>query len=529
MKGEKRVKVSRAEGQTKEGSSITRRQFIKRTGLAGATVLVGVGSGARVNAVAPPKTWDKEADVVVVGYGGAGAAAAIEAHDAAAKVLILEKMPAAGGNTAVSGGIVYGANTSVQKALGIEDTAEEMYKYYMAVGENMLDPERIKFQSQEYGKTIEWLLGMGVEVPIKLGRPGLYICGAEQKFAHVTPPKPRGHETKGEGGALFGVLRKAVTAQKIETLLRTSAKELIVRDEKEVIGILAESRGKTLHIKANKGVILTSGGFSYSKEMRKIYRPDLLEAVSYCAPGLTGDGIRMAQAIGGDLENMGNAYRLNVVAKVSPERGALVLPLLVHPCFMVNKKGKRFVSEGEFYEYIVEALLKQEGKLAYVFFDESVRKKGGKGLAYGFSSDLSAELESGVAKKANSISDLGGLMGIDRTTLEETVNKVNANAKAGEDPEFGRKKGLGPVETPPFYCVEVRVGLSDTVGGLKTDLQAKVIDVFGRVIPRLYAAGSTTDGWMFKIYPGSGTYIGNALTFGRIAGKRAAAEQPWKA
>jgi fumarate reductase flavoprotein subunit len=508
------------------GTAITRRQFVTGTGLAGAALLAGIGAPAKSNAAAAPQKWDKETDVIVVGYGAAGGTAAIEAHDAGAKVLLLDKMPAAGGNTAISGGILYGANTSVQRGVGVFDSAEEMYKYYMAVGENMLDPARVKFASENYGKTIEWLIALGVDIPHKLGRPGLYVSGAEQKFTHITPAKPRGHEVTGAGGGLFTAVRKAVDTRKIETLLRTEAKELIISGEREVIGLIAESRGKRMSIKARKGVILTSGGFSYSKEMRRNYRPDLMEAVSYCAPGLTGDGIRLALALGADLENMGNAYRVNVVAKVSPERGALVLPLLEHPCIMINKKGKRFVSEGEFYEYIVSELIKQEGRLAYIIFDENVKTKGGKELAYGFSKDLGPEMEAGVVRKAGTIRELAGLMGVDPRVLDETVAKVNDGVKAGKDPEFGRKKGFGAVATPPFYFLEARVGLSDTVGGLKTDLDARVIDVFGKPIPRLYAAGTVADGWMFKVYPGSGTYLGNAFCFGRIAGKKAAAEKP---
>ncbi len=507
-------------------SGITRRSLIKGAAVgAGAATLASLGMH-EAKAAPPPKKWDREADVVVVGFGAGGAAAAITAHDAGSQVLILEKMPVAGGNTAVSGGIVYGANTPLQKSLGIQDSPEEMFKYYTAVGEGMLDPARVKLQSEQYGKTIEWLLGLGWDVPAKLGRPGLYISGAEEQFASVTPPKPRGHETNGTGPALFATLRKAANQRKIQTLLETEARELVANDRKEVLGLVAESRGKTIFIKARKAVILTTGGFSYSKEMKRIFKPDLLEAVSYCAPGLTGDGIRMAQDLGATLENIGNAYRVNIVAKIGPERGALILPLLLNPCLMVNKKGKRFVNEGEFYEYLVAELLKQDGKVAFAVFDEAVRKKG-VALAYGFSKELNSEIQAGVVKKAETIGELSKMMGVDSAALEETVNKLNANAKQGQDPEFGRKKGLGVVETPPFYFVETRAGVGDTVGGLRTGLDAKVIDVFGKPIPRLYAAGSTTGGWMFKMYPGSGTYIGNALNFGRIAGKNAAAEKFW--
>ena len=118
-------------------------------------------------------------------------------------------------------------------------------------------------------------------------------------------------------------------------------------------------------------------------------------------------------------------------------------------------------------------------------------------------------------------------MGINPETLEETVSKVNKYAMEGNNRDFGRKKGLGSVRTPPFYCVEGRGGVSDTVGGLKTNSKAEAVNVFGKIIPRLYAAGSTTDGWMFKMYPGSGTYICNAINFGRIAGENAAALKPW--
>jgi len=320
-------------------------------------------------------------------------------------------------------------------------------------------------------------------------------------------------------------LRKAVEARKAATLFRTTVKKLVANDNKEVLGILAtDRRGRDIYVRARKAVILASGGFSYNKEMRRIFRPDLMEAVSYCAPGLTGDGIRMAWDLGATLENMSNAYRVNLVAKVTAERGALVLPLLTNPCILVNKNGKRFVSEDAFYEYLAAALLKQEGRYGFIVFDEAVRKKG-MPLAYGFSRDLRPELEAGIAKKAETVGELAKLLGMDAAALQGTIDKVNADAKLGRDSEFGRQKEFGAVDTAPYYAVEVRTGLSDTVGGLKTNLRAQVVDVFGEVIPRLYAAGSTTDGWMFKMYPGSGTYIGNALNFGRIAANNAVAEK----
>ena len=467
-----------------------------------------------------PEKWDKEADVVVVGFGGAGGSAAIAAHDAGAEVLVLEKMPVPGGQTVVSGGVVYGCNTSVQEANGVTDSAAEMYEYYMAVGEGELDPARMRMVSEKSGETIEWLIGLGVEFPT------LYLSGAEASFADLTPPKPRGHSAG--GAALFGTLGDEVEARGIEVLVETPATKLIADPRRQVLGVVADSAEKELNIKARKGVILASGSFGSNQEMIKLYGPDLRGAVSYAVPGLTGDGILMAEALGANLDNIGHAFRVQPVIKTSPGFGGMILPLFEHTCVLVNEAGKRFVDEGIFYEYLTKALLEQEGRHAYAIFDEDVKKLGGTAVGYFLSKDLSSEIEAGSIKKADTISELAALVGLDPATLEETVNKVNQYAAQGTDPEFGRETGLGAVQTPPFYCIEALPGVGVTAGGLKTTVDAKVTDVFGEVIPRLYGAGDTIGGWCFEMYPGSGTAILNGILFGRLAGENAAAQEPWE-
>ena len=193
----------------------------------------------------------------------------------------------------------------------------------------------------------------------------------------------------------------------------------------------------------------------------------------------------------------------------------------------VNKKGKRFTDESGFYNYVAYDMLLPGNLPNYVIFDEKVRT-GGTEIWPPWSGNNNQDIEDGTTKKAETIRELAEKIGIDPDTLEETVSHYNENAERGLDPEFGKTSDLAPINTPPFYAFERIVGITSTLGGLKINTTAQVINVNGTVIPRLYAGGETAGGAIGLNYPASGTALQNAICFGRIAGKNAGAETSWE-
>jgi len=514
---------------------ITRREFVKGAAAgaaAGAAMVAGAGILASCDSETeaepePQIKWDNEADVVVVGFGGAGAAAAIEAAEAGTKVLLLEKGPVEGGATAICGGIIYGAGTSVQAAAGIEDSVEEMYKFWIACGGDLVDPDLVRLVSENAGPNIEWLIGIGCDFPAEK----LYMSGAEgiEPYASITPPKKRGHWHAGQGFTgtqLFRTMGETAKAKGAEVMLQTSAEQLITNAGGEVLGLKANSAGKMINIRANKAVILASGGYARNKEMLKAYSfEEGYKGVASTTPTVTGDGIILAQALGADLLGMSEMCSLPAV-KIDAGNldntvscsGSLIF---------VNERGKRFCDETVHYDVVCDAITRQH--TAFAIFDAEKITGGGKSVAAVFSDDLAQEIGNGLVKQADSIADLAAKLGIKASFLEETINRWNASAEQGEDPEFGRARSLTAIKTPPFYATEVTIGIVDNTGGLRVNTSFQVIDIFGKVIPRLYAAGpGMVGGIIGSIYPGSGSAIAVAVCSGRIAGKKAADEEPWE-
>ncbi len=530
---------------------LTRREFMKGAAIASAAAATAGVLGAAPAAAAPvPDKWDFETDVVVVGFGGAGGAAAIEAADAGAKVIILEKTPTPGGSTSLCAGIFYAAGTTLQKAAGITDSPDEMYKYWMVMGNGLSDPALVRVMADNAAPTFEWIKGMGAQFysgvneyggipPIKpLAEDagwGLYYSGAEPdpEATAVTPPKVRGHvvrpvqptwpyppknptaptpvgPTRGTG--FFKPLWEGVQKRGIQVLLETRALELITDSVKnEVLGVKADNKGKIVNIKARRGVALTAGGFVMNKDLAKYYCQEAVLPTNYTASD-TGDGILMGMAIGAGTANMGHT-----LLSLSVNQGAI----------LVNTGGRRFVDE-TLYRVAAEVWKGQRDWLAWEIGDSVI--KG----AY-----------AGQVIEAPTIKELATKIGIDPTVLEDTVNFYNKSVEAGKDLEFGKTRrsrhgapasqGLLPIQKPPFYAIKKDVNTlvssqGITMGGLRINTKAQVLfQVTDKPIARLYAAGGTSGGLMGDMYPGSGSAVGQALTFGRIAGKNVAAEKPWDA
>lgn len=488
----------------------------------GATVLLGSMGNAFAATSRVPKKWDITTDVVIIGFGGAGAAAAIEAHDTGAKVLILEKTPIAGGSTTLSGGIVYAAGTSVQKKAGITDSADGMYKYWMAVNNNLVEPEIARYLADNSADTIDWLIKLGVEFKPE----ALYLSGLEVQFASVTPPVKRGHLATGRGGAIMAALVKAVKERKIDVRYQVSAERLFLNPKGEVIGVSAIRNGKKISIKARRGVMIASGGMTRSRELTKKYFPTHLEAVPVSGLGTSGDGIRMAQKIGATIVT-GAIDPPDALPGIEIKKGSLVKMLSYphffnkYPSVMVNEKARRFMDETEYYMTSNPRILKQ--KKAYIIFDKR-GWAGGETIGYGFSKGLKEEVEAGAIKSAQTIPELAKLAGLDADELAKTLDKYNKAAAAGSDEEFGKQKALLPLDNPPYYICTAGVSLVLFLAGLSHNVKSQVLGPYGEPIPRLYSAGETN--WVFAAYPGSGAMLINCFLYGRVAGRNLAAQKP---
>lgn len=469
--------------------------------------------------------WDEVVDVVIVGFGTAGAVGAIEASDNGASVTILEKMPIGGGTTVMSGGVIYASETPIQRGAGVTDSAGEMYSYLMATGKGLNRPELVRLFAKQSGENIEWLIEQGVNVLPYVLNSG---CERHPEYACITPPKRRAHLVKGMGEGLFKTLEKSVEERGIEVLLETPVTDLIT-EGREVIGVIAQSAWGETSIRAKRGVILATGGFMYNKEMLLRYCQKGYRSLPEGNPGDEGDGIRMGRELGADLWAMTETAGLPAVSIPGQN---LARPLVVNyyhfPCILVNQAGRRFVNEGDYYEFVNDALIELEGgPPAYVIFDESVRMQAKDKIVKYFSSDLKKEIEEGLVIQASTVENLAVRVGIDPTRLKKTFDQHNAYSRTGRDLDFGKTEemGLMPLDASPFYAIQVYPGIIATTGGLKINVNAQVLDVGGNAIPRLYAAGRTEGGVIGRVFPGSGITLQDAICWGRIAGRHAASRR----
>ncbi len=512
----------------KEAKGISRRSLLKGT-MIGAVAAVGAGSLAGCGAEQAsnlPEKWDRETDIIVVGFGGAGAAAAIEAGKAGAKVLVLERMPVGGGSTALCGGIIYmGGGTPLQKATGFEDTLEGMYDYMFASAGHGADPEMVQTYVDHNMELYNWLTEIGVKfkeefLPGKWAVPpadqGLLYSGNETQpiFAAVTPPVPRGHHVQGAGNSgqiLWPPLQAATEAAGAEILTDTLAKRLVINSDGRVVGVVADVAGKEENIKASKGVILTAGGFFANKDMLAQHCPEFLQSKTITGTdGDDGSGIRMGQGAGGDVRMLGAAF-----GYASPYMyyQALVKGM------MVNHTGRRFIAEDHYGSFIGGALI-ESGPVGYVLFDDAVWAEVPDAVKQAVT----------LAGQADTIEELATSLGLNPTIVASSLATYNELAAQGQDPEYQKSPDyLVPLETGPFYALAL---LADyvggfTTGGLRINTQAQVLDETGTPVSGLYSAGRNAFAVTAENYPGSGTSVGEALIFGRIAGKGAAALEAW--
>lgn len=453
---------------------------------------------------------EKETDVVVIGAGGAGLAAAVSAHQNGAKVLVLEKMPMVGGNTIRSGAAYNAVDPKRQSALGIEDSIEKHYIQTYEGGDRLGKPELIRTLVENTYPALEWLEGMGMEFKDEI----FTVLGSLWPRAHK-PVKPLG---TGYIETYMNYINQH--SDEIEVMLNTRATELIVENDR-VIGVEAENKEGTVIAKANNGVIIATGGFGANINARNYYNnmwPDLTNLKTTNHPGATGDGMWMAEKIGANLMGMD---QIQLLPMGDPETGSLSgnIEQGVENRIFVNKDGNRFVDEGARRDVMTEALFEQKDSYMWVILDKHSYPTGD--TKNNFNETIDQLVEAGIAYKADTLEDLAKQIDVDPENLVRSVRTFNmAVEKIIADP-FGRTLFKDKIDTPPFYAGPRVPTVHHTMGGIEINKKAQVLDKNGNIIKGLYAAGEVTGG-----IHGSNRLGGNAIpdtvVFGKIAGENAA-------
>lgn len=450
---------------------------------------------------------NQQYNVVVVGSGGAGFSAAIEAKEAGKSVVLIEKMPAVGGNTLISGAEMNVPNNWVQKKLGIKgDSPEKMAEDTIKGGDKLGNPHMIQVMTEHALDAATWLKD---DIKVEFLDDQLFQFGGHSyKRALI----PKGHT----GQEVITKFKAKADKLDIPIKLNTTAKELVKEDDK-VTAVKAENKeGDIITYHAKDGVILTTGGFGSNVEMRKKYNPKMDESyMSTVTEGSTGDGIVMAEAIGADLTNMENIQTYPIC---NPKTG--VISLLADTRFdgaiLVNQEGNRFVEELERRDVISNAILKQTGGYTYQIWNDKINDISGTMSVH--EAEYNELKKQKLITKADTLEEAAEFFDIDVNNLKETVKKVNDYAKTGKDKDFNHRGKLVSLEEGPYYIEKAAPSVHHTMGGLIINDKTEVLDKEGKPIPGLYAAGELTG-----VIHGSNRLGGNAITdiivFGRIAGQ----------
>ena len=526
-------------------------------------------------------SWDHEVDVVVLGSGGAALTAALTAVVAGASVEVFEKSPTVGGTTAVSGGIVWipahnrcadreltvAAALQYLRAQSFGSMDDALVETFVRTGPAMLDfveaHSGLRFEVADgfpdYQPELPGgqpaggrSLSAGAFDLTRLGEWADRITSFPADWSNVgfdAETRARLHASADQQSEELCVAGAALIAGLLEGLLdagvtlRTNARacELVV-DAGEVTGVRI---GESVNVRARHGVILGTGGFEWDPVLVQAFlRGPMHGAVS--PPNNTGDGLRMAMALGADLANMGEAWWVPIVRIPDDtidgkQRSRSVRLERTRPrSIMVNQAGRRFVNEACDYNSMAGAFHYLDPRGGYVndrawmVFDSVHLQR------YGFLGIAPGEPVPDWFCESADLAELGAKTGIDADGLARTVEHWNRHVAAGADPDFGRGssaydgywgddtaatlagKTLGPIDTAPYYAVPVSVGAMGTKGGPRTDRDGRVLHVGGDPIPGLFAAGNAMAGVTGRAYGGAGGTIGPAMVFGFRAGYAAA-------
>ena len=475
------------------------------------------------------KHWDITTDVAVVGFGGAGACAAISAADQNANVTIFEAASAPGGSTALSGGDLYlggSGGTPVQRAAGFTDTTEDMIKYLMAANGPQASQEKIETYCEGALGHYRWLVDLGVpfkksavldRIIMPLTDDCLIFSGSEKAwpFNEQALPAPRGHhvQAKGDNGGqrLMDILTEEANNRGIDIRLDARVLHLITDNKAQVRGLTVRIDGKIFQVKANKGVVLCCGGFAMNESMIKDHAPLLAKCNTPIGnPNDNGSGIQMGISAGGNAINMHEAH---VTLPFYPPSS------LTYGIF-VNAQGQRFINEDAYHGRIGYFTLKEHETSHRIYLIISAEDYPDEH----FQSYLNAD----ICATGESIEELEAELEVPQGSLQSTVEAYNHYAKQKSDPSLHKHKDWIKPLLPPFAALDCTPGRGAyfpyfTLGGLETSVQGEALNFNKQKIIGLYAAGRTACG-VPRSASGysSGTSIGDATFSGRLAGYTAA-------
>ena len=405
---------------------------------------------------------DSSADIVVVGGGGSGLTAAIKAAEAGKSVILLEKMPMLGGNTAMATTAFYAVGSYTQESAETKASAEEFYDWLISRGTEAfpMDPNATRTIVERAPSAANWMMDIGMD----FGR-------VFNKFSHSPT------DGSAPGAPIIATLKAKMDELGIDYRLSNKATSILLDEAGNLSGIEVETPNGNYTISTD-AIILCAGGFAANPEMLAEYDERWATLGCSSSPGQNGDGIRMAMAIGADVVDMAN-IKVNPTVYYNGDQRISMSTLRSNGGLLVNKDGKRFFSESGNYTDTSAALLNQPNQLAFMVFDSTMLKIG-----------LMAKYnEARYFVEAPTVRELSEIIGVNPEGLEAEIEKNKLFATEGVDKDFGRTNLTIKFDNPPFYAVQVYPAAQGTFGGLKVNTKAEVIGVDGNVILGLYAAG----------------------------------------
>jgi fumarate reductase flavoprotein subunit len=461
-------------------------------------------------------------DVIVVGGGGAGLAAAVEASNAGASALICEAAKTLGGSAAVSAGLFLAADTELQRAQGVYDSADDFYDYIMMMNRWEVEAAVARRYADESGPTIAWMQDLGIEFEPYVHPVGIGLT-----------PVARGHLPKGYGLGITKAMSSVINKAGIEVALNVRITRLLTDENGAVVGVEADG----VQVRA-KSVVVTCGGLGAAEpDLLKKYWPDAAQFDDWHyyigVDTVRGDAIGLGENVGAEISGFNCGVMINSSSYFRDPEG-----FFPGWAVFVNTTGRRFINEQADYSIMGENMNRQPGKVIYIVMDHDAFARELTDRRYanrGFHPDIvagslnPASLAEGLARgeilQADTIEELAEKAGIDSKMLVDSIAEYNEDVDKGHDSHFLKNpKTMVKIQTPPFYAAPRRAAqISASAVGLRINADAQVYSTRGGYVPGLYAAGEASAGvWTHLI--GSGAMIGTAITFGRIAGRSAAAQ-----
>ena len=455
-----------------------------------------------------PKTSNY--DVVVIGAGGAGFSAAITARNAGANVVLLEKMPAVGGNSLISGAEMNVAKNWVQPKLGINDDSPELHAQdTFKGGDGKGDMKVINVMTHEALDAAKWCRDY---LGVRFEDDNLFFFGGHSRKRALIPV---GHT----GTEFIAKFQAKADELGIPVITNMKAEELIKDKDGRVVGVKATMDGSEYTFNAKGGVVLATGGFGANPEMVKKYNPKIDERFKTTdAPGSTGEALYMAERAGAELVNMGYIQTYPIC---DPLSGAieLIADARFDGAIMLNQEGKRFVEELQRRDVLSEAILNQTGQYCWVLWNDNIGKISNTVKAH--ANEYEAFTKQGIMTTCDDLKCIADFTKIPFDQLQKTVKRVSDMAGKGNDKDFNHRAGLMDMQQGKYYVIKAVPSTHHTMGGVRINEKAEALTAEGKVIPGLWAAGEVTG-----VTHGTNRLGGNAYTdiivFGRIAGEAAA-------